>query len=57
MKCKWEKDVHGFYITPLIGVSSINGAWSIWVGWFYWLATWQITSGIRPARPAKKEEL
>jgi len=43
MKCEWEKDVHGFYITPLFGVSKIEDVWAIWLGWLFWLATWQIT--------------
>ena len=43
IRCKWEKDVHGFYVTPLVGISKIRGTWSIWVGWFYWLWTWYYT--------------
>ncbi len=42
MKCKWEKDVFGIYILPLIGVSKVDGLWSIWVGWLYWLWTWEL---------------
>jgi len=42
MKCKCEKDVHGFYILPLVGVSKVKGMWAIWFGWFYWLWTWQL---------------
>ena len=42
MKCKWEKDVHGFYVTPLIGVSKRLEVWQLWVGWLYWLWTWTL---------------
>ena len=37
MKCKYEKDVHGFYLTPLIGFSNVKGLKSIWIGWLFWL--------------------
>jgi len=42
MKCEWGKDVHGFYVFPLLGISKIKGIWSIWCGWAYWLFTWEI---------------
>lgn len=42
MKCTWEKDTHGFYITPLLGVSKIKGVYAIWIGWLYWLFTYQL---------------
>lgn len=35
--CKFEKDVYGFYLTPLLGYSSVNGQRSIWIGWLFWL--------------------
>lgn len=38
-KCKFEKDVMGFYLTPLIGFSNVNGEKSIWIGWLFWLMT------------------
>jgi hypothetical protein len=42
MKCKWEKDAFGFYLTPLIGFSKIyTGKWSFWIGWLYWLWTFE----------------
>ena len=44
MKCVWEKDTQGCYILPLFGVSRIEGEWAIWVGWLYWLFTWQLTT-------------
>lgn len=44
MRCIWAKDTHGFYITPLVGVSNVRGVWAFWIGWLYWLWTWQITS-------------
>jgi len=44
MKCVWEKDVHGFYLTPLIGLSKVKGVWSFWLGWFYWLWTWELSN-------------
>jgi len=36
-RCIWEQDVHGFYITPMFGVSKVKGLWSVWIGWLYWL--------------------
>jgi len=42
MRCYWEKDVHGFYITPLIGISKVHGKWSFWFGWLYWLFTFEL---------------
>ena len=44
MKTKWAKDTHGFYITPLIGFSKISGQWALWIGWLYWLWTWELNS-------------
>lgn len=37
VKCKFEKDVTGFYLTPLLGYSNVNGQKSVWVGWIIWL--------------------
>lgn len=39
IKCKFEKDVVGVYITPLIGFSWAKGEYSFWVGWLFWLFT------------------
>lgn len=36
-KCRFEKDVLGFYLTPLLGYSNVNGQRSIWIGWLFWL--------------------
>ena len=36
-KCKFEKDVYGFYLTPLLGYSNVGGQKSIWIGWLFWL--------------------
>jgi hypothetical protein len=52
MKCYWENDVHGFYITPLFGISKVKEVWSIWLGWFYWLFTWQLNQ----AKDQKRKE-
>jgi hypothetical protein len=41
MKCKWKVDTIGFYILPLIGISRVKGVWSFWVGWGFWLWTWE----------------
>jgi len=40
--CKFETDTRGFYLTPLIGYSWVNGEKSIWLGWFFWLFTIKI---------------
>jgi len=37
ISCKFETDTHGFYLTPLIGYSRVDGEKSIWLGWFFWL--------------------
>lgn len=43
MKCKFEKDVHGFYILPLFGYSwGTKLGKSLWFGFAWWLWTWQI---------------
>jgi len=42
MKCKFEKDVTGIYITPLIGYSNVNGNKSFWFGWLCLLWTWNL---------------
>ena len=42
LKCKFEKDVTGIYITPLIGYSNVKGERSIWIGWLSWLWTWRV---------------
>lgn len=55
MKCRFEKDVHGFYITPLIGISNIHGDWSFWAGWFYWLWTVDINRLLGIIRRLKNE--
>ena len=39
VKCKFEKNVFGLYLTPLIGFSNVHGQKSVWLGWFYWLIT------------------
>ena len=36
-RCKFVTDVHGVYITPLIGYSWGRGEKSIWIGWLFWL--------------------
>jgi len=36
-KCKWDRDVHGFYLTPLVGFSQVMGVKSVWIGWLWWL--------------------
>lgn len=36
-RCKFEKDVYGFYLTPLLGYSNVGGQKSIWIGWLFWL--------------------
>lgn len=41
MRLIWEKDVYGFYIIPLFGISKVRGVWSMWIGWLYWLWTWE----------------
>ncbi len=38
-QCKFETDVLGVYLTPLIGLSRVNGKWSFWIGWLFWLFT------------------
>jgi len=38
-KCRFEKDVRGFYLTPLIGFSNVHGKKSVWIGWFHLLIT------------------
>jgi len=37
MRCVFEKDTVGFYLTPLIGYSNCKGERSVWFGWFWWL--------------------
>ena len=37
VKCKFEKDVIGFYLTPLIGFSNVLGHKTVWIGWLFWL--------------------
>ena len=36
-KHTFEKDVHGFYLTPLIAYSNVKGDKAIWFGWLFWL--------------------
>ena len=38
-QCKFETDVLGVYLTPLIGLSRVNGKLSFWIGWLFWLFT------------------
>jgi len=38
-KCVWEKNTQGFYITPLIGYSNVEGICSLWFGWGPYLFT------------------
>ena len=47
VKCKFEKDVFGLYLTPLIGFSNVHGNKSVWLGWFSWLITIQFMSGVK----------
>lgn len=43
MKCAFEKDVVGFYITPLIGFSKDERyGKALWVGWGRWLFVWSL---------------
>lgn len=37
INCKFEKDVTGFYLTPLLGYSNVHGQKSVWIGWLIWL--------------------
>lgn len=39
VKCKFETDVTGIYITPLIGYSNVVGEKSVWLGWLFWLVS------------------
>lgn len=41
-RCEWSRDVTGFYVTPLVGVSK-QGQWSAWIGWGPFL--WQVYFG------------
>ena len=47
MKCRFQYDHWGLYITPLIGYSwnTVHGK-SIWFGWLRWLWTFQFEEGI-----------
>lgn len=42
MRCTFQKDDCGLYITPLLGVSKVKGIWKVWTGWLWWLFTWEI---------------
>jgi hypothetical protein len=43
MKCTFEKDAFGFYLTPLIGYSKTpKTGRAIWIGWLWWLFTVQL---------------
>lgn len=44
VKCKFETDKWGFYITPLIGYSNTERGKNIWVGWLKWLFTLELTN-------------
>jgi hypothetical protein len=35
--CKFDKDVNGFYLTPLVGFSKVKGEKSVWLGWLFWI--------------------
>lgn len=39
LKCRFETDVLGVYLTPLIGFSRVKGKRSFWIGWLTWLIT------------------
>lgn len=44
VKCKFETDKWGLYITPLIGYSNTERGKNIWVGWLKWLFTLELTN-------------
>ena len=44
VKCKFETDKWGLYITPLIGYSNTERGKNIWVGWLKWLFTIELTN-------------
>ena len=43
LKCKFEDDHNGMYITPLIGFSSKTDDKSFWFGWLWWLSEFRLT--------------
>lgn len=43
IRCTYEKDEVGIYLTPLIGYSSKGDDKSFWVGWLWWLFTFRLT--------------
>ena len=44
VKCRFETDRWGLYITPLLGYSNTERGRNIWVGWFRWLFTIELTN-------------
>lgn len=43
IRCKYEEDEVGMYLTPLIGYSNRGGDKSFWIGWLWWLWTFRLT--------------
>lgn len=43
IRCVYEKDEVGIYLTPLIGYSNRGGDKSFWIGWLWWLWTFRLT--------------
>jgi hypothetical protein len=41
-KCTFSVDKWGFYLTPLIGYSNMNGDKKFWIGIWRWLWEFQI---------------
>ena len=50
LKCTFEKDVVGFYVTPLIGYSNVKGQKSLWFGWGSLL--WTLHLGVKELKRA-----
>ena len=44
VKCRFETDRWGLYITPLLGYSNTERGKNIWVGWLKWLFTVELTN-------------
>ena len=44
VKCKFETDRWGLYITPMLGYSNTERGKNLWFGWLKWLFTVELTN-------------